>query len=93
MFLFPIYSKEDVEKCKQKDLLKEMLKEMTGEFPALSRVFVQERDTFLSHSLKNAAEPIPYKDSDTGKFFPVLDNIKFVFGFTENAREFLKVIF
>lgn len=53
-------SKEDVEKCKQKDLLEEMLKEMTGEFPGLSEVFVKERDTFLAHSLKHAAQPLPH---------------------------------
>lgn len=40
-------SKEEVEKCKQKDLLEDMLEEMTGEFPALSKVFVHERDLFL----------------------------------------------
>ncbi|XP_052779945.1 traB domain-containing protein-like [Mya arenaria] len=59
-------SKEDVEKCKQKDLLEEMLKEMTGEFPGLSRVFVQERDTFLAHALKHAAQPLPNPDDPTG---------------------------
>jgi len=48
-------TKEDVEKCKQKDLLESMLEEMAGEFPALSRVFVQERDLYLAHSLKLAA--------------------------------------
>ncbi|XP_053377349.1 traB domain-containing protein-like isoform X3 [Mercenaria mercenaria] len=53
-------SKEDVEKCKQKDLLEEMLKEMTGEFPGLSEVFVKERDSFLAHSLKHAAQPLPH---------------------------------
>ena len=58
--LFNVFSKEDVEKCKQKDLLEEMLKEMTGEFPGLSKVFVKERDTFLAHSLKHAAQPLPH---------------------------------
>lgn len=48
-------SKEDVEKCKQKDLLEELLREMTGEFPMLSRVFVDERDVFLTNSLRAAA--------------------------------------
>ncbi|XP_070558270.1 traB domain-containing protein-like [Ptychodera flava] len=54
-------SKEDVEKCKQKDLLEEMLSEMTGEFPGLSRVFVDERDVFLAHSLQRAAKPLPFE--------------------------------
>ena len=44
-----------MERCKQKDLLEEMLEEMTGEFPTLSRVFVQERDLCLAHSLQLAA--------------------------------------
>nr|CAG4641922.1 EOG090X0AQH [Eurycercus lamellatus] len=48
-------SAEDVERCKQKDLLEEMLEEMTGEFPPLSRVFVQERDLCLAHSMQLAA--------------------------------------
>ncbi|XP_057371312.1 uncharacterized protein LOC130692251 isoform X2 [Daphnia carinata] len=48
-------SAEEVERCKQKDLLEEMLEEMTGEFPPLSRVFVQERDLCLAHSMQLAA--------------------------------------
>ena len=55
-------SKEDVEKCKQRDLLEQLLKEMTGEFPALSQVFVEERDIYLTHSLKMAARPREYPD-------------------------------
>ena len=52
-------TKEDVEKCKNKDLLQNMLAEMAGEFPALSSVFVEERDIFLTHSLQMAADAIP----------------------------------
>ena len=33
--------------------------EMAGEFPALSSVFVDERDIFLTHSLQMAADSIP----------------------------------
>ncbi|GIY15391.1 traB domain-containing protein [Caerostris darwini] len=51
-------SKEEVERCKQKDLLEEMLAEMTGEFPELSQVFVTERDIYLTYSLQMAALPI-----------------------------------
>ena len=40
-------TKEDVENCKNKDLLQNMLAEMAGEFPALSSVFVDERDIFF----------------------------------------------
>ena len=32
---------------------------MAGEFPALSSVFVAERDLFLTHSLQMAADSIP----------------------------------
>jgi len=49
---------EEVEKCKQMDLLENMLAEMAGEFPALSEVFVAERDLFLSHSLQLSADSI-----------------------------------
>ena len=44
-----------MERCKDRDLLENMLAEMAGEFPALSRVFVAERDLFLAHSLQLAA--------------------------------------
>ncbi|KAK6176843.1 hypothetical protein SNE40_015068 [Patella caerulea] len=59
-------SKEEVEKCKQKDILEQMLKDMTGEFPALTRVFLDERDAFLTHSLKYAARPIHSSSSING---------------------------
>uniref|UniRef100_A0A646QG71 TraB domain-containing protein n=1 Tax=Hemiscolopendra marginata TaxID=943146 RepID=A0A646QG71_9MYRI len=51
-------SKEEVERCKQRDLLEELLAEMTGEFPALSQVFVKERDIYLTHSLHLAANSV-----------------------------------
>ncbi|XP_064632305.1 traB domain-containing protein-like isoform X2 [Lineus longissimus] len=63
-------SKEEVEKCKQKDLLEEMLKEMTGEFPALSSVFVAERDIFLAHSLHVAVQSIPRMETENGLIIP-----------------------
>ena len=44
-----------------------MLKEMTGEFPALSEVFVSERDIFLTNSLKNASLPIRSDEEPHGK--------------------------
>ena len=43
-----------------------MLAEMTGEFPALSRVFVNERDTYLAYSLWLASNPIPDMSSPNG---------------------------
>lgn len=57
---------EDVERCKQRDLLEEMLIEMTGDYPALSRVFVHERDIYLTHSLQLAASPVAYPGSNQG---------------------------
>lgn len=48
---------EEVEQCKQKDLLEELMKDMVGEFPAFGDVFVHERDLFLCHSLQVAALP------------------------------------
>ncbi|XP_049866538.1 traB domain-containing protein-like isoform X2 [Pectinophora gossypiella] len=48
-------SVEEVEKCKQKKMLEDMLEEMAEEFPALKRVFVVERDMYLCHSLQVAA--------------------------------------
>lgn len=64
-------SKEEVERCKQHDLLEEMMREMAGEFPALSRVFVKERDLYLVHSLRLATEPMP-RASEAGEFGPAV---------------------
>uniref|UniRef100_A0A6A7FP92 TraB domain-containing protein-like n=1 Tax=Hirondellea gigas TaxID=1518452 RepID=A0A6A7FP92_9CRUS len=47
---------EDVEKCKEKDMTEQLLAEMTGQFPAISQVFVKERDMFLARSLYIACE-------------------------------------
>ncbi|XP_047527080.1 traB domain-containing protein-like isoform X1 [Vanessa atalanta] len=48
-------SLEEVERCKQKKMLEDMLEEMAEEFPPLKRVFVVERDMYLCHSLQVAA--------------------------------------
>lgn len=50
-------TKEEVEKCKQKDLLEELMEEMSGEYPVFRDVFVTERDLYLCHSLTLAAQP------------------------------------
>lgn len=57
-------SPEDVERCKQKDLLAEMLAEMTGDFPTLYKVFVLERDQYLARSLRLSATPIEIHNPD-----------------------------
>lgn len=49
-----VFSKEDVEKCKQKDLLEQTMSEMIGEFPALHQTIVAERDIYLTHTLRQA---------------------------------------
>jgi len=59
-------SKEEVEKFKEKDILEEMLKEMAGEFPAFSEVFVRERDLFLSYALRRVAKPLPHPNPAIG---------------------------
>lgn len=53
-FLSDPISKEDVEKCKQKDLLEQTMSEMIGEFPALHQTIVAERDIYLAHTLRQA---------------------------------------
>lgn len=50
-------SLEEVEECKQRDLLEKLMQEMAGEFPGFSDVFIKERDLFLCHSLQLAALP------------------------------------
>ncbi|KAI4499825.1 hypothetical protein M0802_005081 [Mischocyttarus mexicanus] len=47
-------TKEDVELCKQKAYLDEMVAKMSGEFPVLGEVFVKERDIYLTYSLQLA---------------------------------------
>lgn len=50
-------TKEEVEQCKQKDLLEELLDQMADEYPVFRDVFVTERDLYLAHSLSVAALP------------------------------------
>ncbi|XP_075147234.1 uncharacterized protein LOC142221405 [Haematobia irritans] len=61
---------EEVEECKQRDLLEKLMQEMAGEFPEFSDVFVKERDLYLCHSLQMAALPQPSADG-TGEPRPV----------------------
>lgn len=62
-------TKEEVEQCKQKDLLEELLEQMADEYPVFRDVFVTERDLFLCHSLTLAA--VPTDRDDDGKPIPV----------------------
>ncbi|XP_053680128.1 traB domain-containing protein [Anopheles nili] len=57
LFMDDDISVEEVEQCKRKDLLEEIMLEMADEFPAFGRVFIDERDLYLCHSLQMAALP------------------------------------
>lgn len=57
-------SKEDIEKFKEKDMLAQILAEMTGDFPLLSKVFVGERDLYMAEALRKAAKPVPVYDEN-----------------------------
>lgn len=57
-------SKEEIEKCKRRDMLEQLLAEMAGEYPALGEVFVAERDIYLTHSLQAAASSKPVSAVD-----------------------------
>lgn len=63
---FPFCSKEDVERCKQKDLIAELLAQLTGDFPKLSEIIVKERDAYLARSIRLAAIPREVTDPDGG---------------------------
>ncbi|XP_072394270.1 traB domain-containing protein-like [Diabrotica undecimpunctata] len=49
-------SVEEIEKCKEKDMLEQLLTDLSGEYPAFREVFLDERDIFLTNSLQQAAE-------------------------------------
>ena len=73
-------SKEEVEKCKDKDLLQKMLQDITGEYPALSKVLVDERDTYLAYSLQLAAAPIRVMVPNSGSMQSVPSKVVGVVG-------------
>ena len=50
-------------------MLAEILKEMTGDYPMLTKVFVTERDLYMAHMLRNAAKPIAVVDENGGEFW------------------------
>ncbi|OXB71139.1 UNVERIFIED_CONTAM: hypothetical protein H355_006869 [Colinus virginianus] len=74
-FLSDPISKDDVEKCKQKDLLEQMMAEMIGEFPDLHRTIVSERDIYLTYMLKQAAKQIELpraSETEPRKYIPAV---------------------
>ena len=58
-----------MEKCKQKDLLEQMMAEMIGEFPDLHRTIVSERDIYLTYMLKQAAKQIELPRASESNYF------------------------
>lgn len=60
-------SKDDVERCKQKDLLEQMMAEMIGEFPDLHRTIVSERDVYLTYMLRQAARRLELPRASEGE--------------------------
>lgn len=50
-------TKEDVEKCKDRENLDALIADLTEHFPPLAEVFVKERDLFLTYSLQLACQP------------------------------------
>lgn len=48
-------SKEDIENCKKRDMVEQLLAEMANDHPVIQEVFLDERDIFLTNSLQLAA--------------------------------------
>ncbi|KAG1649870.1 TraB domain-containing protein [Nymphon striatum] len=53
---------EDVEKCKESDLMEKMMSDMTGQYPVISKVFIEERDKYLAYQLEAATHAVAYDD-------------------------------
>lgn len=66
-----VFSKEDVEKCKQKDLLEQTMSEMIGEFPALHQTIVAERDIYLTHTLRQATRCVEAPSNAQSTYYTV----------------------
>ncbi|MXQ95343.1 hypothetical protein E5288_WYG005130 [Bos mutus] len=61
------FKEDDVERCKQKDLLEQMMAEMVGEFPDLHRTIVSERDVYLTYMLRQAARRLELPRASDGR--------------------------
>lgn len=46
----------DVEKCKERDVLEQLMLELGSQFPGFKRVLLDERDVYLSHSIYRWAQ-------------------------------------
>ena len=60
------FRKGEVERLKEKDILEEMLREITRDFPGLSQALIKERDLFLAHSIRSSAKLLPNPNTETG---------------------------
>lgn len=49
-------TQEEVEKCKDKDILEQLLQELGVEFPGFKRVILEERNIYLAHSIYHYAQ-------------------------------------
>lgn len=49
-------TQEEVEKCKEKDILEQLMQELGVEFPGFKRVILDERNIFLAHSIYHYAQ-------------------------------------
>lgn len=59
-------TKEELEKMKNHGLLDDLLDDMAEKLPAVRHVFLDERDTYMAHSLQLAAMQNQFDDQ--GKF-------------------------
>ena len=50
---------EDIENLKKADLIEILTKEFGHHFPEFKRVLIDERDMYLTSSLRDAYQPIP----------------------------------
>ncbi|XP_045470598.1 traB domain-containing protein [Harmonia axyridis] len=60
-------SKEDIEKCKNRDMLEQILAEFAEHYPEFKEVFVAERDIFLTYSIQNAVSNLDAANRPVGK--------------------------
>jgi len=72
---FSNVTQEDVEKCKDKDLLESLLAEMAGEFPQLSKIFVDERDQYMAHVLHSILQK--YTAEKISAWSSVMDTVEY----------------
>ncbi|KAL1491327.1 hypothetical protein ABEB36_011938 [Hypothenemus hampei] len=60
---------EEIERCKNEDIIEQLLADMNGENPVLQEVFLHERDIFLTYTLQAASKLRP-PISSTGDLIP-----------------------